>query len=67
MLTHEAKETRFHYNSDFGGSICCINKETGQSLEISSTDLLDFVAQRYVAAKKIEKIEAATTDEILLG
>lgn len=54
----------FKYNSDLSGDVI-VMVESGKVVNILGSDLVRFVAQCYVAPKKIAQLEQATADEIL--
>ncbi|MBI2108676.1 MAG: hypothetical protein HYT93_00645 [Parcubacteria group bacterium] len=67
MHTRDTSRFTFHFNSDFSGNIVCINKETGAEMQIPAEEILQLVAYHYLAAKKIEKLEQASIEELLLA
>lgn len=67
MHTHEAQKFRFHYDGDFSGDVICVNKATSKETIIPAEDLLELVAVAYVLPNKIEVLEQATTEQLLLG
>ena len=64
MHTFDGKQVRIHYNSDMSGDCFIVNKETGQRVDVSCEDILDFVAN-YVRNRKIEILEQMGTDDVL--
>lgn len=64
MHTFEGKTIRIHHNSDFGGNVFLVNKETNEEIEILSDDLIDFVSE-LVRGQKIREIEQMDSKEIL--
>ena len=64
MHTFEGNKIRIHYNSDMSGDCIIFNKETGQEVEVSCEDILDFVAN-FVRSQKISKLEQMETKNVL--
>lgn len=58
-----AEGTMFNYNTDFSGNVTIwrANKE----IDIPAGDLLEFIAQTYVAARRVERIESMSTEQLL--
>lgn len=56
----------FHYNSDMSGNVLITNvyNEKYQFVEISGSDILEFVAE-FIRSKKISQLEQMNTKEIL--
>lgn len=67
MHTYEAKLFRFHHDGDFSGEVICVEKATKKETAIPAEDLLELIANAYVLPKKIEKLEQATPEQLLLG
>lgn len=55
--------TVFKYNSDLSGQVYIF--DPSQEVVIPVSDLLEFVAQCYVAHRKIERIEQMSTEQLL--
>lgn len=60
------KGTIFNYNADFSGEV--IIKDTNNNeVKVEGGDILEFVAFCYVQGKKIERLEQAAYEELLIG
>lgn len=65
MHSFHGKSVNIHYDLDISSSECVIvNKESGEGIRVSGSDILDFVAD-YIKCKKISELENADTMKIL--
>lgn len=65
MHSFHGKSVNIHYDSDIlSGECIVVNKENGEEIRVSGSDLLDFVAE-YVKCKRISELENANTIQIL--
>lgn len=65
MHSFYGKSVNIHYDSDLiSGECIIVNKESGEEIRVSGSDILDCVAQ-YVKDKRISELENANTAKIL--
>ena len=65
MHTFTRGKVSMHYNADFSGQVGIVNGN--ESINVPGKTLLEFVAQCYVMPMKIQKLEEAGYDDLLLG
>ena len=62
--TSEHSKTRFFHNSDMSGDVTIHIKETGQEMEVSGADLVEFVVE-HLKREAIGRIEQMTTEDFI--
>lgn len=67
MHHFDTKNLMFNYNPDFSEVHIGTHDAPGEWLIIDGAELLDFVAQCYVAPEKIRRLEQAETKSVLFG
>jgi hypothetical protein len=68
MHTHTGNTAQFHFNSDFSGEVIIAGvNEVGEptTMVVAAEDILDFVARKYVALKRISEIEQMDSKDLL--
>lgn len=66
LIAHEGRTATFLYNKNLAG-IVIINDIQGGEVEVSSEDLIAFMAEAYVKPKLIKSIEETPPEDLLLN